>query len=81
MPKYEITVTKKGDPVQELPPVLKYHRLHLMEFVNAVITRTAEVVSSNPDVPLELIEAIVLDGVREELKLTPNIEVVIDVFR
>ena len=64
----------------ELPPVLSYHKLSLSEFATVIIERTADIVAANPDVPVELISAIIMDGIKDELRRTPNIEVIQDVL-
>jgi hypothetical protein len=42
--------------------------------------RTADLLLSYPELPVDLIKALVLEGVREEIQMTPNIEVIIDVI-
>ena len=80
MGKWKIQMRNANVKRPVLPPKLEYHKLYLSEFADVLMERTAELLIAYPDLPVELIKALVLEGVKEEIQMTPNIEVVIDVI-
>jgi urease gamma subunit len=80
MGKWKIQMKNVNANRPVLPPKLEYHKLYLSEFADVLMERTADLLLSYPELPVDLIKALVLEGVREEIQMTPNIEVIIDVI-
>ena len=80
MPQIQIEIIRKDADAEELlPPKLSFHKLSMKEFAAVIIDRTVSITESYPELPVEYVTDIILKGIKDELRLTPNIEVIIDI--